>query len=517
MVQEVLSMDHHGHNKNKNKHSKTASRRNNNNNIYPRGGASLKQYRDVIQISQASQLKVDRDNLLNSYDEYDPSNKGYVFSRNRPYYRKNEDVSSSSSSEVGTKNKPSSDVVARAGNPVVYRYFGRSRARSVRSDSVPFIVIGPCVDHWKLVGEILASRGFNCIAIERVKESKSDKKSPKDTKATSTSDTDENEGEALVRTILDVLKWQRAILVGCDEESVIGIEAALRLAPDRVVGLILCGDLSSFQNHIAKQIRNIETISNGDEDDSIDVASFLEYYVECPCQLVYGDVESSSSPGFEHLPSAPISKIILGGGLAPHRRLPEQFAWTLTRFLEEKVSVIPPLNEIIHPQSSIDGVSSHESTSRFRRNFPFTQIFAPGTLLVTGRLLASTIIYLSIARATVVQYRNIRDIQSCLNNLSRLQIVKNILNKLRKVQFNHLFALSLAQPGIRQPKIVKKENGDEESDRSEGADSDLSVFDSDVPDDKSTLQNDDEKEETKSGEDASPLLQKLLFFDQIIS
>eukprot|EP00555_Chaetoceros_dichaeta_P009976 CAMPEP_0198259484 /NCGR_PEP_ID=MMETSP1447-20131203/8664_1 /TAXON_ID=420782 /ORGANISM="Chaetoceros dichaeta, Strain CCMP1751" /LENGTH=347 /DNA_ID=CAMNT_0043946883 /DNA_START=61 /DNA_END=1101 /DNA_ORIENTATION=- len=56
----------------------------------------------------------------------------------------------------------------KRGNPVVYRYFGRSRARSVKSESIPFIVLGPRVDHWKLVGRILSSRGFNVMACEQV-------------------------------------------------------------------------------------------------------------------------------------------------------------------------------------------------------------------------------------------------------------------------------------------------------------------------------------------------------------
>ena len=57
---------------------------------------------------------------------------------------------------------------SKTGHPIIYRYFGRSRTRSIRADSIPFIVLGPSVDHWKQVGRILASRGFNVIACERI-------------------------------------------------------------------------------------------------------------------------------------------------------------------------------------------------------------------------------------------------------------------------------------------------------------------------------------------------------------
>jgi hypothetical protein len=55
--------------------------------------------------------------------------------------------------------------------PILYQYFGRSRIRGPSSpDALHFILLGPNVDHWKTVGTILASRGFNVIACERVEE-----------------------------------------------------------------------------------------------------------------------------------------------------------------------------------------------------------------------------------------------------------------------------------------------------------------------------------------------------------
>lgn len=56
-------------------------------------------------------------------------------------------------------------------SPVVYQYFGKSRNRpSSQADEAPlnFILLGPNVDHWKTVGQILSSRGFNVMACERM-------------------------------------------------------------------------------------------------------------------------------------------------------------------------------------------------------------------------------------------------------------------------------------------------------------------------------------------------------------
>ena len=56
----------------------------------------------------------------------------------------------------------------------------------------------------------------------------------------------------------------------------------------------------------------------------MDIESFLQNYVECPCRLIWdGDVTSWQSSESDYLTSTSMSKVILGGGLAPHQRLPE--------------------------------------------------------------------------------------------------------------------------------------------------------------------------------------------------
>jgi hypothetical protein len=64
-------------------------------------------------------------------------------------------------------------------SPVIYQYFTARGSPSHRghpihqprpSSQLNFLFFGPNVDHWKTVGPILASRGFNVMACERVEE-----------------------------------------------------------------------------------------------------------------------------------------------------------------------------------------------------------------------------------------------------------------------------------------------------------------------------------------------------------
>jgi hypothetical protein len=100
-------------------------------------------------------------------------------------------------------------------SPVVYQFYGRSRARGNPSDSVHFILLGPNVDHWKVIGQLLASKGFNVMACERL-----------DKEETGRGADCSKDAPNLVLEILDVLKWNRVVLVGCDRESILAIGTA---------------------------------------------------------------------------------------------------------------------------------------------------------------------------------------------------------------------------------------------------------------------------------------------------
>lgn len=241
-------------------------------------------------------------------------------------------------------------------HPVMYRYFAKSRSRLRNQDSIPFIFLGPSVDHWKIVGQNLASRGFSVMAA-------------------SLEETDQDH-EKVVEAILEALRWNRAILVGCDGAAVLAIRAALRLAPEgRVAGLILCGDLT-----------DVQTMTG-------DVDHFLGENLKCPFSVIW-DGDKSTIPGAEDATGDNHRCLIRGGGSAPHLRLPEQFAWALTRFVEERVAPV---------QDAVSNVTSR----RFR--FMDRQLLTPGGLLVAGRVLAEAVFYVSALRVVIYQYENIYD------------------------------------------------------------------------------------------------------------
>jgi hypothetical protein len=401
----------------------------------------------------------------------------------------------SKTSLVPEPQRDASEIMNRKdnqSNPIIYRYFGRSRARSSRSDSISFIVLGPSADHWKVVGKILAARGFNVMVCERTKEQKIKSSENFTVKDADGQEHDVVEGEALTQAVLDALKWQKAILVGCDQEAVLAMEAALRLAPDRIAGLVLCGDLSSLQEHIEKQFSALNSSSDL-MDEEVTVDTFLEDNVDCPCSIIWdGDASSWSTSNSEDLPSSMgVSRVkgsdggnrnvIIGGGLAPHRRLPEQFAWTLTRFVENHVSPHSQDNGIGNELSAMEQLEQQVdneinlSTSMTRKLHSgvwrdilpprFTkavdEVFAPGSLLVTGRVIATAIIYLSITRASLFQYHNIKDIRAALLNPTNLKNLLAIpgafLRRRGQNQGQHKSKFSRTRTRTRVPKNLSLE------------------------------------------------------------
>lgn len=293
-----------------------------------------------------------------------------------------------------------------AQSPVVYQYFGRSRSRVHTADSIPFILLGPTVDHWKIVGQTLASRGFSVMACELDKRAKN---------------TPEQGKKNLILAILDALRWNRAILVGCDSEAALAIEAAIQLAPDRVKGLVLCGDLSAA-DELARRAAAFDTErltkfhKQEDKKRHIALDSLLNTYLESPYTIVWdGDVAqapkaSSDSPAI-NMNSGDMFRynrcLILGGGTAPHRRRPEQFAWALTRFVEEKVA---PRDVPLQIHAADNSNSRGGKRAAWRSNVPgfVESMFSQGSLLVTGRIVASVIFYVTAMKIAVYQYDSLR-------------------------------------------------------------------------------------------------------------
>lgn len=296
------------------------------------------------------------------------------------------------------------DLASSPFAPITYQYFGRSRSRVHTADSIPFILLGPTVDHWKVVGQTLASRGFSVMACELDKNEQNVAA--------------REQGKNLILAVLDALRWNRAIIVGCDSEATLAIEAAIQLAPERVKGLVLCGDLSAA-DQLARRAATIDTErlrnfhKQEDKKRHIALDSLLSTYLECPYTLIWdGDVAqapkaSSESPS-KNMNSGDMFRfnrcLILGGGTAPHRRRPEQFAWALTRFVEEKVA---PRNVPLQISHAPDKASSEaKRRAAWRSQVPgfVESMFSQGSLLVAGRVVASIIFYVTAMKIAVYQY-----------------------------------------------------------------------------------------------------------------
>jgi len=337
------------------------------------------------------------------------------------------DFSSSEEEEDSESSDRLEELQTPKSKPVVYRYFGRNRARS-RYDHVPFIFLGPSVDHWKGAGQILASKGFSVMACEC-----SEKKN---------AGNDDNErmpkGDDLVMTVLETLRWERAVVVGCDKGAVAALQAALRLAPSRVRGLILCGDLSDAETFVASLEENAGNhIGRISKSARRCVDDFLSKNISCPSTIIWdGDIHSlpnfkkrsknlsvsqyeEEQEGFCH----DMRMTVLGGGASPHRRFPELFSWALTRFVEEKVPDIPSrktadfhsvMEEASNKKECYRKRISSAMTSRrnqlllpFAKNENLQEMLSPESMLVSGRVLAFTIAYVTVCSVGIYQYRNL--------------------------------------------------------------------------------------------------------------
>lgn len=270
-------------------------------------------------------------------------------------------------------------------SPVVYQYYGRSRARGNPSNPVHFILLGPNVDHWKVTGQLLASRGFNAIACERL-----DKGGDRSRDASN-----------LVMDIVQVMKWNKVVLVGCDKETLLATQTAMRLSGDQVAGLVLCGDLTEANAHSSASGFNV-------------LDSFLQTTLDCPFVIIWdGDSPSliHGSTAHESLESNQASNrcLILGGGSAPHRTKPEQFTWILTRFIEEKLEL--PQRRPRTRSDWNNGSSSSKSMGLLRAlNVPFgiNSLVSPEGRLLLGRAAAAALFYITMMKVVVVQYGILR-------------------------------------------------------------------------------------------------------------
>ena len=288
--------------------------------------------------------------------------------------------------------------------PVVYRYYGRKQALPHSSGSVPFLLLGPNVDHWKVTGQELSNRGYNAVACERVlSDSGSSQDDPTSTTRPLHYTMRRRESALLILQLLDALRWNKAVLVACDSETLLAIEAAMQLAPLRIAGVVLCGRLPEKGDLLP----DVATEELGEAAESID--EYLEETLRCPFMIVWdGAIPPLSIP----VPNAdetaePCSGhrcLVLGAGSAPHRRRPELLAWALTRFVEKQVS--PPQQR---PVKVEDRESKSVATSNHKIfSFRLNEVVSPGTLVVAGRVMAKVLFYVIVLKSALYQYENVR-------------------------------------------------------------------------------------------------------------
>eukprot|EP00533_Pseudo-nitzschia_delicatissima_P003749 CAMPEP_0116090934 /NCGR_PEP_ID=MMETSP0327-20121206/7234_1 /TAXON_ID=44447 /ORGANISM="Pseudo-nitzschia delicatissima, Strain B596" /LENGTH=467 /DNA_ID=CAMNT_0003582247 /DNA_START=273 /DNA_END=1677 /DNA_ORIENTATION=- len=410
----------------------------------------------------------------------------------------------------------------RKHSPVVYQYFGRSRSRGGQSQGddspVNFILLGPNVDHWKTVGQTLASRGFNVMACERMVENKK---------------ANYEDAPDLVLEILDALKWDKAVLVGCDDESCLALETAMELAPERIAGLILCGDLKASNQFAQEAVGEIF------------LDTFLHRALDCPFVIVWdGGARSVVSGSSVHeaieTKSSPFGEgadgrcVILGGGSAPHRTKPEYFAWVLARFVEEKLESHSmkyvggsKKERSAQPDSSMGGANwrAKQGIGGLLQNlnlpFGIDSLVSPEGRLLLGRAVAAAIFYTSVMKVIFVQYGILRmgliSVKNSVDSVDALR--RKIFQATGAFIWNFGYIPRLFKFSLKRTKELE----DDEIDPQEPVDADAAENDESTLDSPSTnLDTDDGTEKEEDDEDNednedSFRLKPLFFLDNIFT
>ena len=309
------------------------------------------------------------------------------------------------------------------------------------------------------------------------------------------------------------------------------------LAPGRVAGLILCGDLSAA-NQFADEM-----------GDMRDLDSFLHRVLDCPFVIVWDGgarsiVSGSSTHEAIETKSAPFDDdgldgrcVILGGGSAPHRTKPEYFAWILARFVEEKLEY-HSMEYVGRKQRSNISESSSSSIERkdhirARRNkngvlqnlnlpFGIDSLVSPEGRLLLGRAVAAAIFYTSIMKVIFFQYRNLRmgwlSVKNSVDSVDALR--RKIFQPIGAFIWNlgyvpRLFKFSLKKTkdidedeiDLGKSKIVPTEASDNDENISDSPKNSFDEDDTDTP----------EKEDEDDDNDQTFRIKPLFFLDDIFT
>ena len=340
----------------------------------------------------------------------------------------------------------SNRIQSLSNQSIIYRYFGR-RVNGNRGELIPFLVLTPSVDAWRDAGEALSALGFCAVVCERQKNQRG---------KSSDDQADSESGASIVLRTLDSLRWNRAVIVGCDDEALGAIDAAIHVDREKIAGLVLCGDLGKAHEAV-QRITQTAGMRMGKSRRRFRQATSSPFLLDLflrnnldgiPHEVIWAGNFSQlvdrlrtsswrSTDRDERRESLDLlgqnRRIVLGGGLEPQRRLPDQFAWALTRFVDERID-IAPTGRVVEGQSfnletnqmdepSSQHVSkyeaSHSSTARRQGKSPlFSNPLAPGgamdcifsssSAVVAGRALAKCLLYASMIRVAGQQYQNVK-------------------------------------------------------------------------------------------------------------
>ncbi|CAB9521664.1 expressed unknown protein [Seminavis robusta] len=315
--------------------------------------------------------------------------------------------------------------------PVIYRYYSKRRSRTRASGSIPFILLGSNVDHWRTTGEHLAARGFSVIACEQdplePEENNGDEQAingssnnnnnnSKDSAETTTTKSDQEwwkgtDGEAacMISNLLQQSRWTKAVLVASDSEAILAIQAAYGLAPDKIAGLVLVGDLTKVESLLAESHPNL-----CQQEGNFAVDALLSQILPCPFAIAWDGEKTTQPTPSQYDGSSPAECLqgnrcfILGGGVAPHRRQPETFGWTLTRFVEDKVAPSIPTMAGKRRRRVRTKTSLPRIPPAITRFLSFDYI-PTGSFVVYGRIVASALLYASMLKVGIYQYARFLD------------------------------------------------------------------------------------------------------------
>lgn len=399
-------------------------------------------------------------------------------------------------------NKSASKAMEK--NPVIYRYFGRRRVR-LNDSSIPFLVLTSNVDHWKDTGKILSSKGFNVMICQRVVHHEEDEAN-------------------FITSILKALGWSQVILVSDDVDStILSIQAAQRFGLNTndeyhsVAGLVICTNNLSLE----EQERIYDSLDNSQHphDHSkplLPIDTYIEESISCPTTIIWnGDADSLQLPSSKSTQDEILLNkrgVIVGGGILPFQRLPEQFAWILSRFVERNVSIsnsrrIDYNNDTKERDSQGTPLSTEKkdaSTNPFLQSlrngklFGIEEFLVPESLLVTGRIVATAILYASFVKVALFQYQGIRSIRSTCAHAWKNQILPFLLFKGNNKNFGWLISCIFTRQKEQTSTIIEEQS------------TEINLRDTDVDTDETPSQNDisEENEKSTNDEDSDSSSQK---------